>query len=186
MGVWHRRAGTQPEPAHHCGSIPREPTHRQAPKPPADQNQGSGRQVTLMGGKQSCSTRIPAQHPPCWQLPPAASPRTHTSPAGTSTATHQRDMGCSTAIPHHHRAHRFCPDFSASLPFLSGAFPSAVPRGTVTGTVSQVTPPTHSQPHPSRACFVIPFSDSSFFTCHPVLLLLSSQLPPAWLWPAPS
>lgn len=34
-GVWHRRAGAQPEPAHHPGRISREPTtRRQAPKLP--------------------------------------------------------------------------------------------------------------------------------------------------------
>lgn len=139
--------------------------------PPPDQNRGSG-QASPPGWEGS---RAVAPTPPPTPTPPTWHPRSHPL---------QRHR--TAPLPSRHRARGFCPNISPSLPFLSGGFPSTAARGTVTDTVSQATPPTHSQPHSSRACFVIPFSDSSFFTCHPVLLLLSSQLPPAWLWSSPS
>uniref|UniRef100_A0A8B9M7Y2 Uncharacterized protein n=1 Tax=Accipiter nisus TaxID=211598 RepID=A0A8B9M7Y2_9AVES len=49
-GVWHRRAGAQPEPAHHHGRISREPTCRQAPKIPHQVKTGArGKQVPQAG-----------------------------------------------------------------------------------------------------------------------------------------
>lgn len=127
--------------------------------------------------------------PPSWEGSRAAAPASPGEHPPRIPAWHRHGhppRGHGPAPPpSHHQARGFCPDVSPSLPFLSGGFPSAAPRGTVTSTVWQATPPTRSQPHPSGACFVIPFSDSSFFTCHPVLLLLSSQLPPAWLWSSP-
>ena len=78
MGVWHRRAGTQLEPAQHRGRISREPICRQAPKIPRQIETGAqAGESPQLGGEQSCSTRIPRR---------ASLLHPHL-PAGTGTAT---------------------------------------------------------------------------------------------------
>lgn len=173
VGVWHRGASSQPKPAHHQAGFPGSQHTGGHQKSTPRSNLGLRQAGPLSWeGSRAAAPTSHSEHPPC----------THTSRPALPPTVGARDRS-SAHLP---LSTCLCPDVSPSFPFLSGGFPSAAPRGTVTGTVSQATPPTRSQPHLSGACFVIPFSDSSFFTCHPVLLLLISQLPPTWLWSSPS